>query len=86
MTTTSQDRTVIREWRDHHSDVQPDRDGHPCKRQVWCNDKPAGQCGRTSAWFVDFGPPLGPRPLCEEHTVSYIRSHAALEAARKEMS
>lgn len=55
-------------------------------RTTWLDDKPIGQCGRMSAWFVDYGPPLGRRPLCEAHTVAYINSRSQLEAARREMS
>lgn len=86
MTTTSSDRHLIREWRDHHNDVRPDRDGHVCVRTIWVADKPAGQCGRVSQWVVDYGPPLGRRPLCEEHTVAYITARGSLEAARRGLS
>jgi hypothetical protein len=78
VTTTAQDRLLIREWRDHHSDVQPDRVGHACVRLIWLDGRCAGQCGETSQWIARG------RPLCEAHTVERIGLW--LEAARREMS
>jgi hypothetical protein len=66
MTTSHVDRLVLREWRDSHDDVQPDRDGHACSRWVWM-DGPIGECGRTSAWFGRG------RPFCEQHMVERIK-------------
>lgn len=78
MTTTSQDRTVIREWRDHHSDVQPDRMGHNCVKMIWLDGRCAGPCDSPSQWVARG------RYLCEPHMAERIGLW--MQAARKEMS
>jgi hypothetical protein len=77
---------VIREWRDHHDNIAPDRQGHACVRTIWVSDKPVGRCGRLSQWIADYGKPLGKRALCEAHAVELITAWSGLEAARREMS
>lgn len=74
MTTASADREVLREWRDRHDDVQPDRDGHACVRLIWIEDRCAGQCGQTSKWIVRG------RPMCEAHTVERIWTWLDMES------
>jgi hypothetical protein len=65
--TAAVDREVLREWRDRHSDVRPDREGNTCVRLVWAGDE-FGLCGRPSQWIVRR------RPMCEAHTVERIRT------------
>lgn len=67
MTTSHVDRLVLREWRDSHDDVQPDRDGHACVKLVWLDGRCAGQCGEMTSWIARG------RFLCEPHTVERIR-------------
>lgn len=82
MTTTPEDRQVLREWRDRHTNVRPARHGEKCVHAVWVGDRHAGDCGRTAQWVVDYSfrvKSLGRRPHCEEHTVSVIGKWAAFE-------
>jgi len=77
VTTSHVDRLVLREWRDSHDDVQPDRDGHVCVKLIWLEGRCAGQCGVTSRWIARG------RPLCEPHVVERIRMW--LDAERGEV-
>lgn len=80
MTTTPGDRQILRDWRDTHDNVQPDRDGHACVKFIWIDDRCSGQCGQTTSWIVDFPERgLGKRHLCEAHTVELISKWAAYE-------
>lgn len=73
MTTAASDRQVLREWRDRHDDVQPDRDGRRCVRLVWVGVRNAGVCGRPSQWIARG------RPLCEACTVERVHRWLDLE-------
>lgn len=67
------DREVLREWRDRHDDVQPDRAGHRCVRQRWVGVRSAGRCGQPSKWIVQGF------PLCEACTVERVQRWLDLE-------
>jgi hypothetical protein len=71
--TAAVDREVLREWRDRHSDVRPDREGHTCVRLIWIEGRCAGQCGQTSKWIARG------RPLCEACTVERVQQWLDLE-------
>lgn len=73
MTTAAADRDVLREYRDRHGDVQPDREGHVCVRLVWVEGRCAGQCGHPSQWIARG------RALCEPCTVERVQRWLALE-------
>jgi hypothetical protein len=72
--TFAQDRVVLREWRDRHSDVHPTQGWQVCVRLVWLDERVhAGQCGEMASWVARG------RPLCERHTVERINQWVELE-------
>lgn len=83
MTTTPNDRELLRDWLDSHDNLRP------AQVHVWCDkgtvvDRGRTLCSQQAQWVVDFGPDsVGKHPRCEQHAVQVIRSWAGLEQRRK---
>jgi hypothetical protein len=81
MTTTPDDRQILRDWRDTHDNIRPARNGERCIRTVWLDGKPF-QHGASASWLVNYRawvPSLGVRPHCEACTVDVISKWASYE-------
>lgn len=82
MSTTPEDRRILREWRDTHTNIRPAREDERCVHSVWVAGRWAGHCGQPAEWLINYGErvlALGVRAHCEAHTVAVIRKWAAFE-------
>jgi hypothetical protein len=83
MTTTPDDRQILRDWLVHHDNLRP------ATVHARCDKGTVGRfgvslCSSSAQWVVDFGPDsVGKHPRCEQHTIQVIKSWTGLEQRRK---
>lgn len=79
MTTTPDDRQLLRDWLENHDNLRP------ASVHAWCDKGTVGRfgvtmCSSSAQWVIDFGrDSVGKHPRCEQHAVQVIRSWRGLE-------